>query len=109
MSQDPQNLITDPDPDPKPEEDGFDFDLSSPNRFGTLRSFRQGLGFAEYLEFLKEYMDDLLDYRSKTGILSASESSLSHLRLALHHEDPFVVFNASLIVGGLLMDKTIYH
>ncbi|MDB6096624.1 MAG: hypothetical protein JWM09_902 [Francisellaceae bacterium] len=62
--------------------------------------------FEEYIDFLKETVVNVVEYRERTG---TSNPELSQLRDNLFDEDPFVVFGASVLATAVLADKTLYH
>lgn len=62
--------------------------------------------FGEYIEFLRENLINLVEYRERTGTL---EPGVLQIKEDLFDEDPFVVFTASLAATLLLSDKSIYH
>ncbi len=62
--------------------------------------------FEDYIRYLKENMANLVEYRERTGTL---EPTVLQVREALFHEDPFIVFNASLAATAVLADQSIYH
>ncbi len=63
-------------------------------------------GFEEYIEYLRENIANLVEYRQRTGTV---DLGVLHVKEALSDEDPFVVFNASLAATAVLADRTIYH
>lgn len=62
--------------------------------------------FAEYIEFLRENIVNLVEYRERTGTI---DSNVLQVKEDLFDEDPFVVFTASIAATVLLADKSIYH
>lgn len=62
--------------------------------------------FGEYIEFLRENLSNLVEYRERTGTL---DLNVLQVKEDLFDDDPFVVFTASLAATVLLADKSIYH
>lgn len=62
--------------------------------------------FEEYIEYLRENLVNLVQYREKTGTL---DIGVLQVKEDLFNEDPFVVFSASIAATLLLADKSIYH
>lgn len=62
--------------------------------------------FGEYIEFLREHLVNLVEYRERTGTI---EPNVIQIKEDLFDDDPFVVFTASLAATVLLADKSIYH
>jgi len=62
--------------------------------------------FEEYIEYLRDNLNNLVQYREKTGTLDAG---VLRVKEDLFDEDPFVVFSASIAATLLLSDKSIYH
>ncbi len=62
--------------------------------------------FEEYIEYLRENLINLVEYKELTGTL---EPNVVQIKEALFNDDPFVVFNASLAATVVLADKSIYH
>jgi hypothetical protein len=62
--------------------------------------------FAEYIEFLRETIVNLAEYRERTGTIDAN---VLQVKDDLFDEDPFVVFTASIAATVILADKSIYH
>lgn len=62
--------------------------------------------FEEYIEYLRENLVNLVQYREKTGTL---DPGVLQVKEDLFNEDPFVVFSASIAATLLLSDKSIYH
>lgn len=62
--------------------------------------------FQEYIDFLKENVANLVQYREKTGTL---ETELLKVKADLEDDDPFIVFGASVLATAILADKSIYH
>lgn len=63
-------------------------------------------GFQDYIDFLRENFINLVEYRELTGTL---EPKLTKASQDLFDEDPFVVFNASLVATVAFADKNLYH
>ncbi len=63
-------------------------------------------GFEEYIQYLRENIANLAEYRERTGTI---DLGVLHVKEALSNEDPFVVFNASLAATAVLADRSIYH
>ncbi|MFM8454459.1 MAG: hypothetical protein ACKOAD_05815 [Gammaproteobacteria bacterium] len=64
--------------------------------------------FEKYIELLKEDFNNLVQYREKTGSVRSS-MPLALIQKALEDDDPFVVFDASLLASELLADQSLYH
>lgn len=62
--------------------------------------------FEEYIEYLKDSLINLVQYREKTGTL---DLGVLQVKEDLFHEDPFIVFSASIAASLLLSDRSIYH
>ena len=62
--------------------------------------------FNEYLYFLRESMDNLSDYWHKVGHFNPH---IKGIRKALHHNDPFIIYKASIAATIMLAEKSIYH
>jgi hypothetical protein len=62
--------------------------------------------FGEYIDFLRDNVLNLVQYREKTGTL---RPELVRVKDNLFDADPFVVYNASLAATAALADQTIYH
>lgn len=62
--------------------------------------------FQEYIDFLRENVANLVQYRERTGTL---EFELLKVKADLNDDDPFIVFGASVMATALLADKSIYH
>ena len=62
--------------------------------------------FEEYIDFLRESMDNLFDYWSKSGYY---HPQVKQIHEALHDEDPFIVYGATIAASLLLEDNSIYH
>ncbi|MBT4963932.1 MAG: hypothetical protein HON32_07110 [Francisellaceae bacterium] len=62
--------------------------------------------FGEYVQFLRENIGNLVEYREMTG---SSEPGLVKVKTDLFDEDPFVVFGATLLATAAFSDKTLYH
>jgi len=62
--------------------------------------------FGEYIEYLRETLANLVEYRERTGTL---EPDVLQVKEDLFDADPFVVFTASLAATVILADKSIYH
>jgi hypothetical protein len=65
-----------------------------------------GYRFEEYIQYLRENLVNLVEYRERTGTL---EANVVQIKEALFNDDPFVVFSASLAASVVLADKSIYH
>ncbi len=65
-----------------------------------------GRKFKEYIAFLKENFETLIEYREKTGNF---DPAITKIRDELSDTDPFVVFHASMAASILLADKSFYH
>ena len=63
-------------------------------------------GFQEYINFLRENFINLVEYREITGKV---EPRLIQAKKDLFDDDPFVVFNASLVATIAFADKSLYH
>lgn len=59
-----------------------------------------------YLEFLRESFRHLSKYPRASGI---NPRSLQRILQDLNHEDPFVIFQASLAAATLLDQDRLYH
>lgn len=62
--------------------------------------------FGEYIEYLREHLVNLVEYRERTGTL---DLDVLQVKEDLFDEDPFVVFTASIAASLILADKSIYH
>jgi len=62
--------------------------------------------FDEYIEYLRENLSNLVEYRERTGIV---DPCLIEVKDALFNEDPFIVFGATVAATVFLSDKSIYH
>jgi hypothetical protein len=62
--------------------------------------------FAEYIEYLRENITNLVEYRERTG---TRDPGVTQIKEDLFDEDPFVVFSASIAATLVLADKSIYH
>lgn len=62
--------------------------------------------YGEYIEFLRENLVNLVEYRERTGTI---DPDVVQIKEDLFDEDPFVVFTASIAASMLLADKSIYH
>lgn len=67
---------------------------------------RENYRFDEYIEYLREALINLVEYKERTGHF---EPKLLEVKEALFNEDPFVVFSASVAATLILSDKFIYH
>lgn len=63
-------------------------------------------GFEDYIQHLRENLANLVEYRERTGTL---EPTVLQVKEALFNDDPFVVFNATLVATAVLADRSIYH
>lgn len=71
-----------------------------------LLTFVNKQTFADYLEELKDSMQDLTEYYK---LLGKSSDKLDTVNTGLHHADPFITYKASLAASLMLADKQIYH
>jgi hypothetical protein len=62
--------------------------------------------FDEYIDFLRENFNNVIEYRERTGTL---EPSILQIGDDLFDKDPFVVFNASIAAAHVFHDQTLYH
>lgn len=62
--------------------------------------------FEKYIDFLRENVVTLVEYKELTGSLSPD---LLEVRDDLFNDDPFVVFGASVVATAFLSDDSIYH
>lgn len=62
--------------------------------------------FEEYVKFLRDNIENLVEYRELTG---TSEPNLIKVKEDLFDEDPFVVFGATLLATAAFSDKSLYH
>lgn len=62
--------------------------------------------FEEYVKFLRDNIENLVEYRELTG---KSEPNLTKVKEDLFDEDPFVVFGATLLATAAFSDKSLYH
>ena len=62
--------------------------------------------FDEYVTFLKENFNDVIEYRERTGTF---EPNLIQIGDDLFNEDPFVAFGATVAASIVLHDKALYH
>ena len=62
--------------------------------------------FGDYIDFLRENFGNLVEYKELTG---KSSASLLQTQADLFHEDPFVVFGASIVATAEFADNKIYH
>lgn len=62
--------------------------------------------FGDYIEYLRENLVNLVEYRERTGTL---DSNVLQVKEDLFDDDPFVVFTASIAATVILADKTLYH
>lgn len=66
----------------------------------------KSVSFNEYLNFLRESMQNLADYYNKIG---EDKPDLSYIREGLQHSDPFVIYKASIAASIMLDDPALYH
>lgn len=62
--------------------------------------------FNEYLSFLRESIQNLREYWQKTG---HPNPHIRDISVGLNHEDPFIIYKASIAATLLLADQSIYH
>ena len=62
--------------------------------------------FDEYIAFLRENFNNVIEYKERTGTL---EPSVLQIGDDLFDEDPFVVFSASIAAAAVLYDQALYH
>jgi len=62
--------------------------------------------FNEYLQYLRESMDNLHEFGTKAG---RKNMRVELIRRALKHSDPFILYKASIAATLVLKDKSIYH
>lgn len=62
--------------------------------------------FGEYIDYLREFLANLVEYRERTGTL---DSNVLQVKEDLFDDDPFIVFTASIAATIILADKSIYH
>lgn len=62
--------------------------------------------FGDHIQYLKDNFTALVQYRERTGTL---DESILNIKKALFHEDPFVVFDVSLVATLVLGDKYNFH
>lgn len=62
--------------------------------------------FEDYIEYLRENVSNLVEYREMTGTV---DPNALQIKEDLFNEDPFIVFSASIAATLLLADRSIYH
>ena len=62
--------------------------------------------FEEYIGFLRDNINNLIEYRECTGTL---EPGLLKIKNDLFNQDPFVVIGASVQATKAFADKNLYH
>ncbi|MFO1257083.1 MAG: hypothetical protein U1E78_01465 [Gammaproteobacteria bacterium] len=62
--------------------------------------------FLAYVDFLRESLDNLSDYWSKSGFY---HPQIRQITEALHDDDPFILYGATIAASILLEDQSIYH
>jgi len=62
--------------------------------------------FGEYIEFLRNNFGNLVEYKELAGTPS---HNLTKVKTDLFHEDPFVVYGASIAATAEFANSNIYH
>lgn len=62
--------------------------------------------FGDYIEYLRENLINLVEYRERTGTL---EPNVLQVKEDMFDDDPFVVFTACIAATVILSDKKLYH
>ncbi len=62
--------------------------------------------FNEYLTFLRDSIKNLSEYWQKIG---HSNPYIKDICVGLNHQDPFIIYKASIAATLLLEDQSIYH
>jgi len=62
--------------------------------------------FNEYLSFLRESIQNLADYWNSIG---HEDPRIKDIFAGLHHQDPFIIYKASIAATLLLEDRSLYH
>jgi hypothetical protein len=62
--------------------------------------------FADYIGFLRENINSLIEYKESTGTL---EPGLLQIRNDLFNQDPFVVIGASVQATRAFAEQNLYH
>ncbi len=63
-------------------------------------------GFGEYIDFLRDNLINLIQYKESTGTFDPNLLQLKH---DLFNQDPFVVIGASVRATRVFAEKTLYH
>lgn len=62
--------------------------------------------FNDYLIFLRNSIKNLAEYWEKIG---HEDPHIKDISIGLHHQDPFIIYKASIAATLLLEDQSIYH
>ena len=63
-------------------------------------------GYQEYIDYLRENIDSLVCYHSYAGTIT---SDLLQLKKELFHDDPFRLFDATIVASDIFAEKITYH
>ena len=76
------------------------------SRFGIMIEIFLNHSFEDYIHYLRDAICTLSDYWVQSG---QYHPQIKQIEDALHDEDPFILYGATIAASLLLEDRSIYH